>query len=133
MAHPDNNEETEKIRAYISGAEAELNGLELRPRIMTKYPFDSVALAAVSKAFALAKACLTLLATGFPDEAYGLTRSLVECAINLRYLTQDLALSDQRTDDFIKYVLASKAFWLHYALQQFGGKAEEQQIREYAK
>jgi hypothetical protein len=133
MAHPDNSQEVEKVRAYILKAEAELGELEIFPRIMTRYPFDSVALATVSKAFALSKACVALLTSGFPDEAYGLSRSLVECATTLRHLTKDPALLDQRTDEFIKYFLASKAYWLHYALQQFDAKPEEQEIREYAK
>jgi hypothetical protein len=133
MAHPENNEKIEKIRDFIAKAEAEVNKLEIFPRILTRYPFDSVALAAVSKAFALSKACLALLTSGFPEEAYGLSRSLVECAIILRHLTQEPALLDQRTGQFIKYFLADKAYWLHYALQQFDGKGEEQEIRKYAR
>jgi hypothetical protein len=133
MAHPDNTQEIAKVRAYIVEAEAELTELGIFPRVITRYPFDSVALATVSKAFALSKACLALLTSGFPDEAYGLSRSLVECAVNLRHLTEDPTLLDQRTDEFIRYFFADKAYWLHYALQQFGGKPEEQQIREYAK
>jgi len=134
MAHADNSDEIQKIRAYIEAAECETNNLKIIPRIKTKYAFDSIALSTVSKVFALSKACLALLDSGLPDEAYGLSRSLVECATNLRYLTEDPALQDQRTDDFIKYFLASKSFWLHYALQQFAGKKkEEQEIREHAK
>ncbi len=134
MAHPDNSDEIQKIRAYITAAEAEMNDLKIIPRIKTKYAFDSIALSSVSKAFALSKACLSLLDLGLPDEAYGLSRSVVECATNLRYLTEDPALQDRRTDDFIKYFLANKSFWLHYALQQFAGKnKEEQEIRAYAK
>jgi uncharacterized protein DUF5677 len=133
MAHPDNENEIEKVRAYITEAKAEVDKLEIIPRTLTRYAFDSVALAAVSKAFAISKACLALLSSGFPDEAYGLSRSLVECAINLRYLTQDPTLRDQRTDDFIKYFWATKAYWLYQGLQQFDGKPEEQEIRNYAK
>ena len=57
----------------------------------------------------------------------------MECATNLRYLTAEPALQDKRTRDFVKYALADKAFWAHYALEQFAGKKEEREIREYAK
>jgi hypothetical protein len=133
MAHPNNSDEIERVRTYISQAEVEVNHLEITPRILTRYAFDSVALEAVSKAFALSKACLALLSQNYPDEAHGLSRSLVECAINLRYLTQNPTLLDQRTDDFIRYFWTSKAYWLHQALQQFAGKPEEQEIRRYAR
>lgn len=133
MARPDNSDEIEKVRCYVEAAETEINDLKIIPRIATKYAFDSIALSTVSKAFALSKACLSLLDCGFPDEAYGLSRSLVECATNLRYLTEDSVLQDGRTDDFVKYFLASKSFWLHYALQLSVSPNEEQRIREYAK
>jgi hypothetical protein len=90
-------------------------------------------LAILSKAFALSKACLALLACRHSDEAYGLCRSLVECATNLRYLTAEPALQDQRSRDFVKFAMADKAYWMHYALEQFAGRKEEVEIREYAK
>jgi hypothetical protein len=130
--HPDNSSEIEKVRAYIVAVEGEVNRLKIVPRSLDQSVFDSVALAALSKIFALAKACLALLDADFPDEACGLSRSLVECAINLRYLTQDPALQDNRSTEFTKYAVADKSYWLHHALQGFSGWPEEQGIREHA-
>ena len=59
---------------------SEINRLGIYPRNPWMYPFDLVGLATVSKAIALSKACLKLVRSGFPDEAYGLSRSIVEYA-----------------------------------------------------
>jgi len=134
MTRPSSNAaEIRKIRHYVRRAEAEVNKLGITPRFPRRFPFDCVGLATLSKAFALSKACLELLESRLPDEAYGLCRSVVECATNLRYLTADPDLQDQRTHDFVKFAMADKSFWMHYALQQFAGRKEEQEILEYRK
>jgi hypothetical protein len=91
-----------------------------------------VGLANLSKAFAIAKACLKLLASDYPDEAYGLSRSLVECATNLRYLTVDPAERERRTRDFVKFAMADKAFWYHHALESAKNQKEKAELRAYA-
>lgn len=133
MVHPNNSVEIEKVQAYVRDAEAVLNAKGIFPRTLTRYPFDRVALEIVSKSFAVAKACLLLLASGYPDEAFGLSRSLVECAINLRYLTQDETKVIARTDEFIQYLKADKGYWMHYALQNVGNGPKEQRIREHGR
>jgi hypothetical protein len=133
MSHPNNSSQIALIRQYIAEVETEVNTLKIFPRDKFRYAFDSIALEIVSKSFALAKACICLLDSGFPDEAYGLVRSLVECALSLRYLTQDRSHLDKRTDDFIKHELAEKQYWLFYALEQFSGKPQEQELKEYAR
>src|SRR5262245_808098 len=111
--------EINKVRAYVKAAEAAVNRVRIVTRVARKYPFDLIGLATLSKVFALSEACLSLLRAGFPDEAFGLTRSIVECSTNLRYFTTDPTLQNQRSRDYVKYALADKAFWAHYALQQF--------------
>jgi|HubBroStandDraft_6_1064221.scaffolds.fasta_scaffold01325_12 hypothetical protein len=39
---------------------------------------------------------------------------------------------DNRSVDFAQYAVADKGYWLHHALQQFGGTPEEQGIRDHA-
>src|SRR5713226_2663906 len=89
--------ERRKIRKYVRTMQAEVNRLRIIPRDATKYPFDGIALATLSKVFALSNACLRLLDARLPDEAHGLSRSLVECATNLRHLTADPNLQDKRS------------------------------------
>jgi hypothetical protein len=128
-----NRSEIKKVDAYVKCVEKYLNRMRICPRAPFRYPFDIVGVGTLSKVFALSKACLALLSSGFPDEAFALSRSIVEAATNLRYLTADPDLRDQRARDFVKYAKADKSFWAHYALEQFAGKKEEREIREYAK
>ncbi len=97
------------------------------------YPFDIVGLANLSEAFAIAKACLKLLGADYPDEAYGLSRSLVEVATNLRYLTVDSAEQERSTRAFLKFAMEDKAFWYHYALESAKNQKEKAALRAYAK
>ena len=133
MARPNNAQETDKIRAYVKKAEAEIAKLDIVPRLAHLYPFDIIGLATLSKVFALSKACLKLLASSYPDEAYGLARSIVECATNLRYLTADPADQGKRTRDFVKFAMADKSFWYHHALENAKTEKEKDELRAYAK
>jgi Family of unknown function (DUF5677) len=133
MSRKDRAAELKKIRAYVENAEREVSHLGIVPRAAYKFPFDIVALATLSKAFAIAKACLKLLASDCPDEAYGLSRSLVECATNLRYLTAVPTERDKRSHDFVKFALADKAFWYHHTLEVAKSANEKAKLRAYAK
>jgi hypothetical protein len=123
--------EIRKVSRFVRVAEAEINAMEIRPREASRNPFDIVGLATVSKAFALSKACLKLLSSDLPDEAFGLSRSIVECANNLRYLTAEPDAQNGRVRNFVKHHKADKAFWAHYCLELFSGRPEEKEIREY--
>lgn len=88
--------EIRKVSRFIRTAESEINRLGIYPRNPWMYPFDALGLSAVSKAIALSKACLKLVSSGFPDEAFGLSRSIVECANNLRFMTMEWDPRDTR-------------------------------------
>jgi hypothetical protein len=133
MSRKERAAEIQKIRAYVKNAEREIGRLGIVPRTAYKFPFDIVALATLSKAFAITRACLKLLASDCPDEAYGLSRSLVECATNLRYLTVVPMQRDKRSHDFVKFALADKAFWYHHALEAAKSPKERAKLRTYAK
>lgn len=123
--------EIRKISRFVRIAESEINRLGICPRTPWKYPFDLVGLATVSKAIALSKACLKLVSADLPDEAYGLSRSIVECANNLRFMTAESNLQDIRARNYVKHHLADKALWAHYALEQFAGRPEEKEVWVY--
>jgi hypothetical protein len=106
--------------------------MQIHPRFPHRYPFDIVALGMVSKVFALSRACLRIVFSGYVDEALGLSRSIVECATNLRFLTAIPSEQDQRTRDYVKFSMADKAFWAHYALARSRG-AKKKEIQAYAK
>lgn len=131
MARPHDRTQIRKVQAYLKRAEAGVNQLGIVPRLPYRHPFVILGLAIVSKVFALSKACLKLVAFNFPDEAFGLSRSIVECATILRYLTVEPALQDRRSRDFAKFAMTDKAFWAHYALEHATGTEKEFEIRQY--
>ena len=75
MTKTEQNAVIRKVSRFVRAAEKELNAMGIMPRDPYKFPFDIVGLASVSKVFALAKACLNLLRSDLPDEAFGLSRS----------------------------------------------------------
>lgn len=131
MTDLERKKEIQKVNRFVRAAEAEIDAMAILPRDATRYPFDIVGLAMVSKSFALAKACLKLLSFHLPDEAFGLSRSIVECANNLRYLTEKPESQNKRVRNFVNQHRADKAFWAHYALELFSGRPEEKEIRDY--
>jgi len=131
MTNLERKKEIQKVSRFIRGAESEVNSLAILPRDAARYPFDIVGLAVMSKAFALSKACIRLLSSDMPDEAFGLSRSLVECANNLRFLTEKSETQNERVRKFVRQHKVDKAYWAHYCLELFGGRPEEKEIRDY--
>ncbi len=125
-------EELAKIEHYIGRVVASVEGIGFYPRVLHRYPFDSVAAAMMSKAVALAKSCITLLKAGQADEAYGLSRSVVECALILRYITSDQALQADRAAQFALFSFEYKNVWLYHARNQFSGQTEAAEIERHA-
>ena len=131
MTKADRLREIRKVSRFVRASEAEIRAMEILPRNPRRYPFDIVGLAVASKAFALSKACLKLLNSDMSDEAFALSRSIVECANNLRYLTEKPETQTKRVRCFVNQHKADKAYWAHYCLELFGGRPEEKEIREY--
>ena len=98
------------------------------PRNVQRYPFDSIATESLSKAFALAKAILLLIENGFPDEAYGLSRSLVECSLALRYITAVPDDVENRTRKFVYFDQIEQRYWLEQSRQHLSDPAILQEI-----
>jgi len=94
--------EVEHVRKFVAYAKARLNNTSYYP------PYGGhrymVALALYSKCITVAEATLTLLDAGFGDEAFGMTRTLIDIFFTLRYL------ANKDTDERSKlyYQFASK-------------------------
>jgi hypothetical protein len=63
---------------------------------------DQVVLAHVSKSLKVAEAVMSLVDAGFADEAFGLSRTMVEIALNLRFITN--RYSERRAKRFADYI-----------------------------
>jgi Family of unknown function (DUF5677) len=116
------------VRNYVAKLEEIISRVELFPRNANQVMFDSVALQSISKGFGLARAALLLIEKGYPDEAYGLSRSLVECAVGLRHITADPVEQEKRTKGFIHYDQTERNYWLHQARQYVSNPAMLQEI-----
>src|ERR1035437_359476 len=100
-----------KTIEVIESQEKAINNLRIHTRRPDIYPFDTVAGEMLCKAFALSRAAIVLVQHGYPDEAFGLCRSLYECSMYLRYITQHENKRDERASKFLQFGVTSKAFW----------------------
>lgn len=96
---------------FVNSLEKTVNDLGICTRRIDYYPFDVVAGEAMVKAFALCRSVIVLVQNGFPDEAFGLCRSLYELSIYLRYITVDPELVQERALTFLLFGLKAKGFW----------------------
>jgi hypothetical protein len=122
-----------KVEEYIDLVVAAVEGTDFYPRNPRYYAFDTIASSMMSKAVALAKSCVILLKANQPDEAVGLSRSLVECALILRHITSDQALQSQRAAEFVGFSFDYKNLWLYHARKLFGGQPSADKIEREAK
>lgn len=83
--------ETEHVRKFVEYAKLCVNEARIYPPI-NGYRY-MVALSLYSKCITVAEATLALLDSGFSDEAFGMTRTLVDIFITLRYI------ANKDTDD----------------------------------
>ena len=69
-------------KAFLDDTEKNINArnCDLCPR--DTHPFDWIAAECLSKCFAVSRAALLLIGSGYPDEAFAAVRSLVECSAN---------------------------------------------------
>ena len=123
----------EKVKQYFAELRGLIHALEIYPRSMRSNPFDFVGLATLSKAFGIADACLILLEHNHHDEAYGLSRSAVECSLNMRFITYERDAIDQRSYEFLKFEFADKRFWLEHLRNSNLDPQFVQAAEEYAK
>jgi hypothetical protein len=86
----------------------------------------------MNKVFSLDDACMLLIRSGWSGEAYGLSRSIVECALTLRYISANREDMVQRTMKFANASKADRRLWLHFAQVGAASKSERQYIDELA-
>ena len=108
------------VKDYVSQWKASIDVKGIYVISPTGRTFDCVGFSTLNKAYRLAMACFTLLEAGFSDEAFGLARSLIECGLNLRYMTMDAAKVDSRSNDYVDFAFCEKKHFLELCRQYFG-------------
>src|SRR5207245_4034589 len=78
---------------------------------------DKVILAFVSKSLMVIRSVVCLVEAGFPEEAFGLTRTLVEIALNLRYITN--RSPEQRAKRFVRFYAKIKMEYIRRTLKHY--------------
>ena len=117
----------------MAAAESEITSLRIVKREVRRYAFDSLADEVLSKAFALAKSAIILIENDHGEEALGLCRSIVECALNLRWITSDRTLIQERSLRFVWFGHTIKNFWYWWVKKRLGASAEAEDADRYAK
>jgi hypothetical protein len=128
-----NEAEVTKIEAYIAQVVAAVEGIGFYPRNLSRYPFDTVATSMMSKSLALARSCIFLLKANQADEAYGLSRSLVEVGLILRYLTSDEVLQSSRSAQFVEFSVDYKDLWAYHARRLTAGTSSAGEVERLVK
>lgn len=93
---------------------------------------DAVILTLLSKSLSLARSTLCLVRNGFGEEAFATTRTLLELALNLRYITNGRT-PEIRAKRFVHFVAKVKLEWGARAIEQFAwtAKAVREQSPSY--
>lgn len=99
--------EIEHVRRFVAYAKRRVNEARYYPPL-NAYRY-TVALALYSKCLIVAEATMALLDAGFSDEAFGLTRTLVDIYITLRYIAnQD---TEERARLYYKFIAKDIHGW----------------------
>jgi hypothetical protein len=102
-----NRSQVEHIRKFVAYAKRCLNETRYYP---PSYGYRyMVALVLYSKCITVAEATLVLIEAGFSDEAFGMTRTLVDISFTLRYVANKD--TDDRAKRYAQYAAKSSAVW----------------------
>jgi hypothetical protein len=123
--------QVEKVREYLKALREEIRKLAIFPRSAGAV-FDSVACTILSKTCSLADAALILIESGHSEEAYGLARSIVECGLNLRYITQDQDQRESRARGFANYFYKERQYWYAQGRQVITDQIMLAEMDQYA-
>lgn len=95
------------VLRQIESLEKYIDGLEMIPA--TKFLRSAVLLAILSKALTVGRAVCVLAEAGYPAEAFGLTRTLVEVFLTVRYICNKD--TEERARTYAEYFSKVHAEW----------------------
>ena len=97
-----------KVESYLQLIEKNINERRIYPR--QNVYLDSVALALFSKTITVSQAVCTLVRSGLCDEAFGLTRTIIDLTFSLRYIVN--RDSEERAKKFFNFFGRDSVNWL---------------------
>jgi hypothetical protein len=125
------NANEQNLLRYVAAVINYFASLKLMPRDFRIYPFDTVGLELLSKSVSITRSCLLLIGADQSDEAFGLSRSLVEAALILRHITRDGSLMFREAQKFLRFAFADKNFWHFHARRTFKHPESVAEIDRY--
>src|SRR5580700_6367226 len=99
--------EIEHVRKFVAYLKLRVNSKWYYPPL-NAYRY-TVALALYSKCLTVAEATMALLDAGFSDEAFGMTRTLVDIYITLRYIANND--TDERAQRYARFAAKDSEVW----------------------
>jgi Family of unknown function (DUF5677) len=120
------------VQEYMTQWKSLVDGLGIYVISPTGRTFDSIAFSLINKAYRLSKACIALLEVGYSDEAFGMARSIIECSLNLRYMTLDSAKIDSRSNDYVDFVFCEKKYFLEQCRKYLGPGPDLDAVEAFA-
>jgi hypothetical protein len=121
------------VRDYIGEWKKSLDALGIWVIEPNARLYDSIAFSLLNKAFKLSKACVRLAEEGYTDEAYGISRSIFECALNLRYMTLNPEEICARTNNYLDFFHAEREHFLELLRKYLTDKAALNDIERRAR
>ncbi len=119
-------ESVKHLRMFMTAVEEQIARLGLLKRgDHQRYPFDHVADETLSKVFALIRSVVILVENDQTEEAYVLARFIVECALNLRWITKDRSGVFVMATQFVNFTKYERSLWLWW-IEQSQTMAPEQ-------
>jgi hypothetical protein len=110
LSRPCPHADTEHLRKFLAYAKWLVNEARYYPPITTHRYL--VALALYSKCLTVAEATLVLIEAGFGDEAFGMTRTLMDIYFTLRYIAnQD---TDHRARLYWEFFAKDRENWTSF-------------------
>lgn len=106
----------ENLREYMRAWKSTVDDLKIWPK---DHRYDQIAFALLNKVFRLGQACVSLIEQGFSEEAFGLSRSMIECTLNLRYLTLERDEVNSRSERYVEFVFADQRHYLDLIRQYY--------------
>jgi len=108
---------TADVVRLIGKLESYINELRIIPA--TSFYRSKVLLALLSKCFTMSRAVCALVDAGFAAEAFGLSRTLIEVFLTVRYFTNDEYQAEKRATRYVEYIAKTQQTLLQSAAKFF--------------
>lgn len=107
------------VKGYVRRVRDLLDRKRIYPR--QNIHTDTVFLMLISKSIRVAEAICSLVGRGFHEEAFGLSRTLLDLLITIRFIANKD--TDQRAERFFNYVSVDTMSWVKVIQTHYPGKA----------